>query len=128
MKHILKIMSMLVAISAIWIGLLVMSVVPHSYALLVSFNVSIGIFERSGLFTCDALPFIVTSLSASNLLGCITWMLWPSNCWSWFDALPYMSSRSFLSAEGTFSYSCLQEMNFKSLFSTICLPFALLNL
>ncbi|XP_020261486.1 dolichol-phosphate mannosyltransferase subunit 3-like [Asparagus officinalis] len=34
MKHIFKIISLLVAISAVWIGLLASSVVPQSYALL----------------------------------------------------------------------------------------------
>ncbi|GAB4830254.1 Dolichol-phosphate mannose synthase subunit 3 [Ancistrocladus abbreviatus] len=34
MKHILKILTLLVAISAFWIGLLQASIVPHSYTLL----------------------------------------------------------------------------------------------
>ncbi|XP_057979768.1 dolichol-phosphate mannose synthase subunit 3-like isoform X1 [Malania oleifera] len=34
MKHIVKIMTLLVALSAFWIGLLQTSVIPHSYALL----------------------------------------------------------------------------------------------
>ncbi|XP_043696918.1 dolichol-phosphate mannose synthase subunit 3-like isoform X1 [Telopea speciosissima] len=37
MKHIVKIMSLLVAISAFWIGLLETSVVPRSYAWLLHF-------------------------------------------------------------------------------------------
>ncbi|KAF8392900.1 hypothetical protein HHK36_021140 [Tetracentron sinense] len=46
MKHIIKIMTLLMAISAFWIGLLEMSVVPHSYTWLlpVYFIVSLGCY------------------------------------------------------------------------------------
>ncbi|XP_042498659.1 dolichol-phosphate mannose synthase subunit 3 [Macadamia integrifolia] len=46
MKHIVKIMSLLVAITAFWIGLLESSVVPRSYAWLLPlyFIVSLGCY------------------------------------------------------------------------------------
>lgn len=36
MKHIVKIMSLLVALTAVWVGLLQASIVPQSYTWLVS--------------------------------------------------------------------------------------------
>ncbi|XP_052171242.1 dolichol-phosphate mannose synthase subunit 3-like [Diospyros lotus] len=46
MKHIVKIMTLLVAISAFWIGLLQTSIVPHSYTWLLPlyFIVSLGCY------------------------------------------------------------------------------------
>ncbi|OVA15079.1 Dolichol-phosphate mannosyltransferase subunit 3 [Macleaya cordata] len=46
MKHIIKILTLLVAISAVWIGLLETSVVPRSYAWLlpIYFIVSLGCY------------------------------------------------------------------------------------
>lgn len=50
MKQILKIISLLVALSAVWIGLLSTSVVPQSYALLVGFNYYSWIMLLGGLW------------------------------------------------------------------------------
>ncbi|CAA3021176.1 dolichol-phosphate mannose synthase subunit 3-like [Olea europaea var. sylvestris] len=49
MKHIVKIMALLVALSAVWISLLLTSVVPESYAWLLPlyFIVSLGCYGLS---------------------------------------------------------------------------------
>ncbi|KAK9281479.1 hypothetical protein L1049_004382 [Liquidambar formosana] len=77
MKHIVKIMTLLVAISAFWIGLLKTSVVPHSHTWLrIKLNCYVAIF-----FPATYLPY------------CIIGMLRSVNGWSRSDALSNLSSR-----------------------------------
>ncbi|KAF3599786.1 hypothetical protein F2Q69_00039038 [Brassica cretica] len=65
MKHVVKILSLLVAVSAFWIVLLQAAIVPQSHTWLLP------------------IYFVVS-----------TWMLWSINGWNRDNAVPYLSSRS----------------------------------
>ncbi|KAK9290564.1 hypothetical protein L1049_008734 [Liquidambar formosana] len=92
MKHIVKIMTLLVAISAFWIGLLKTSVVPHSHTWLrIKLNCYVAIF-----FPATYLPY------------CIVRMLRSVNGWSRSDALSNLSSRGIAVAAG-----CIGESTYE---------------
>uniref|UniRef100_A0A803LNL7 Uncharacterized protein n=1 Tax=Chenopodium quinoa TaxID=63459 RepID=A0A803LNL7_CHEQI len=97
MKHIVKILSILVAIAAFWIGLLHTSIVPQSQTWL-------GLLVSIIIFFCFAAAFI---------LDYITGMLWPIDGWHRFDALSNLPPRSSIATTGT-RYASNNDMGWVS--------------
>lgn len=84
MKHIVKIMSILVALAAVWAGLIQTSVLPQSYTWLVSFTHFVFQF----FYTFWAVYTPVFMISAAYLLHRLAWVLWSLNGWSRSDVFP----------------------------------------
>ncbi|KAL2508060.1 protein of unknown function-containing protein [Forsythia ovata] len=93
-------MALLVALSAIWISLLQILVIPKSYTWLVSFPLVLLIV----LFTCTcfrsltyccywAAAYWYFSLSAASLLYYNARLLWPIYGWNWSDAISNLPTR-----------------------------------
>ncbi|PHT99269.1 hypothetical protein BC332_31876 [Capsicum chinense] len=80
MKQIVKILTLLLAVTAVWIGLLQTSTIPESYTWL----------------------FIAIVVAVASLPHCVPRLLWSVNGWRWSDEFSYMSSRgSLLTAGGS---------------------------
>jgi len=110
MKHIVKILSLLVAISAFWIGLLQAAIIPRSHTWLVSNKQFCPLFWFLAFLKlgfCSDLVLLPVCLTATDLLCCIPRMLWPINGWSRAHAVSYLPPRSSSAAEGTFETSSL---------------------
>lgn len=104
MKHIFKILALLAAISAFWIGLLQTSIVPRSYTWLVSFSFSkYSILAWiSHQLNIPAYIFLHPYSAVTSLPDCFSGMLWTANGWSWLDAISDMSWTSTFITTGTF--------------------------
>jgi hypothetical protein len=120
MKHVVKIMVLLVAISACWIGLLQTSIIPRSHTWLVSFwfkfitytswvflfiielyiyikkkDLLIHVHACFAFCICRGLSCPIFSfIPASHLFRYITGMLWSIDGWSWLDEFSNLPSRS----------------------------------
>lgn len=103
MKHIVKIMTLLVAISALWIGLLQTSIIPRSHTWLVSYLYFGWFMSTPFTYSCYmmlTMP-VSTFFPATNIFHCVSRMLWAPNGWSWSDAISNLSSRSNIVAAGS---------------------------
>lgn len=107
MKHIVKILTLLVAISALWIGLLQSSILPHGRTWLVSLHSIIFFLDSLYLFslfyTLSGAYFACLATPATHLFYCLPGMLWSVDGWNRSNDISNLPCRRTVAAEGTAS-------------------------